>query len=66
MSCEETLIWLLAYLSGGIYDVTLIIDTIKVDGLCESALNSRIVGLDKMVLGELNHERRLAYVRRKE
>lgn len=47
----------LAYLAGRIYDVTFILDAIEVDILCECALDSWIIGFDKVVLDELNHER---------
>lgn len=57
--------WLLivrtAYLASGIYDVTIIVYAVEVDGFRERALDSGIVGLDKVVLDELNHERRLAW-----
>ena len=54
----------MAHLSGGIYDVTLIVYTVEIDGLLECALDGGVVGLDKVVLGELNHERRLACMQR--
>ena len=53
------------YLTGGVYDVTVVVDALVVDGLVEDALDGGVVGLDEVVLDELNHERRLAYRRGK-
>ncbi len=54
------------HLTGSINDVTIIVDTLVVDGLVEHTLNGRVVGLDEVVLDELNDKRRLpcGWVRR--
>ena len=51
------------YLAGGVDDVTVVVDALVVDGLVEDALDGGVVGLDKVVLDELNHERGLAWGR---
>lgn len=48
------------YLTGGIDDITVVVNTLVADTLGESVLDSRVVGLDKLVLSELYHEGRLA------
>lgn len=47
------------HLTGGVDDVTVIVDALVVDGLVEDTLDGGIVGLDEVVLDELNDERRL-------
>ena len=53
------------YLAGGVDDVTVVVDTLVADGLVENTLDGGVVGLDEVILDELNHERRLAYRRGK-
>ena len=49
------------YLAGGVDDVTVVVDALVVDGLVEDALDGGVVGLDKVVLDELDDERGLAW-----
>ena len=44
------------YLTRGVYDVTVVVDTLVVDGLGEDALNGGIVGLDEDAIDKLNRE----------
>ena len=48
------------YLSGGVYDVTIIVGTVVRDGLGKGAFDGGVVGFDKGIVDELNHERGLA------
>ena len=41
------------HLTSGVDDVTVVVDALVVDGLCEDALDGGIVGLDEVVLDEL-------------
>lgn len=43
-------------LTGGVNDVTIILDPLIVDALREMALDGGVIGLDKVVLNELNDE----------
>ena len=47
------------HLTGGVDDVTVVVDALVVDGLVEDTLDGGIVGLDEVVLDELNDERGL-------
>jgi hypothetical protein len=49
------------YLTCGIDDITVVVNTLVADTLGGSVLDSRVVGLDELVLSELHHEGRLAY-----
>jgi hypothetical protein len=44
------------YLAGGIDDITIIVNTFIVYTLSEGVFDSRIVGVDELVLRELYHE----------
>ena len=46
-------------MTGGVDDVTVVVDALVVDGLVEDTLDGGIVGLDEVVLDELNDERGL-------
>ena len=48
------------YLAGGVDDVTVVVGAVDVDRLREGALDRGVVGLDEVVLDELDHERGLA------
>ncbi len=51
------------YLPSGVDDVTVIVDALVVDSLVEDVLDGRVVGLDEVVLDELNNERGLPWER---
>ena len=55
-----------AYLACCIDDVTVVLDPLVVDALCESGLDGGVVGLDEVVLDELNDEGRFACERGRE
>ena len=48
------------YLAGSVDDVTVVVDPLVVDGLGEDTLDGGVVGLDEVVLNELDDERRFA------
>ena len=48
------------YLTGSVDDVTVVVDPLVVDGLGEDTLDGGVVGLDEVVLNELDDERRFA------
>ena len=54
---EERTVRRLPYLTGGVYDVTIIVRAVVVDGLRECTLDGWVVRLDEVVLDELNDER---------
>ena len=48
------------YLTGSVDDVTVVVDPLVVDSLGEDTLDGGVVGLDEVVLNELDDERRFA------
>ena len=49
-----------AYLTRGINDITIIVNTLVIDALGEGVLDSRVIRLDELVLCELYQEGRLS------
>ena len=50
-----------SHLAGSVDDITIVLDVVVLDGLCEGALDGRVVVVHKVVLDELNDERRLPW-----
>lgn len=44
------------YLTGGIDDITVKVDTLVIDTLSEGVFDGRVVRVDELVLCELYHE----------